>query len=332
VAGADSAAGLRAGGFTVMSCANNHISDAGSDGLATTLALIRSYGIATAGAGADAAEAHRPGVVTTDAGVTVALLAYACYYPFGVEATTDRAGIATVGGRNLESSPGVMCSPGVAPTVTSIPDEAQVEAMVADIQGAAQRADLVLTSFHWGDATRPCVLTDHERRVGRLAIDAGAHAVFGHHHHVLRGVEQYGDAPIFYGLGNFVWDAPEGWAEMFSPEVKVRMERLGAYALRPRPGYPRLPFHPDGRMTMIARCRFGADGVRWFGLVPCMLRPDGRVEPLHADSPEGQQVVDFLQRTCDDLQLPVTAETDPSERVGGYTAVRIRPAGHQRPR
>jgi poly-gamma-glutamate synthesis protein (capsule biosynthesis protein) len=135
----------------------------------------------------------------------------------------------------------------------------------------------------------------------------------------------YRGKPVFYGLGNFVWDAPEGWADAFSPATKERMARLGTYALRTREGYPRLPFHPDGRMTAIARCRFRDGQLEWCGFVPCRLRPDGRVAPLDAGEDDGRRVVDFVQTMCDDLDLPVAVAPDPDEHVGPFTGVRVAP-------
>jgi poly-gamma-glutamate synthesis protein (capsule biosynthesis protein) len=195
--------------------------------------------------------------------------------------------------------------------------------MAHDIGEARRTADLVLASFHWGDPTRPSVLTDHEHRLARLAIEAGADAVFGHHHHVLRAIDVHRGRPIFYGLGNFVWDAPIGWAEGFSPGMRDRLNRLGKYAIRPRPGYPRLPFHPDGRMTVVSRCRIRDGEVVWFGFIPCAIRPDGLVEPLQLDSADGRRVLEFVREACDDHQLPVIIEPDPGERVAGFTAVRV---------
>jgi len=40
----------------------------------------------------------------------------------------------------------------------------------------------------------------------RAMIDAGADAVVGHGPHVLRGIEIYEGKPIFYSLGNFVFE------------------------------------------------------------------------------------------------------------------------------
>jgi poly-gamma-glutamate synthesis protein (capsule biosynthesis protein) len=322
-ADARSAAGLRAAGFNVMSCANNHICDQGPDVLMNTLSVLRAHGIATAGAGEDAASARQPAIVRTRHDQRVAVIAYASFFRRVDVATVEHPGIAVVGGETVNLDPPEFCSPGVASLVTSIPDAVDVAAMVEDITAARRDADLVLASFHWGDATRPSVLTDHELAVARLAIDAGADAVLGHHHHALRGVDVHNGKPIFYGLGNFLWDTPEGWAEAFSPKLQALMRRHGKYAVRPRAGYPRLPFHPEQRMSMISRCRYRDGEVVWFGFIPCVLRPDGRVEPLDVVSADGSQVLDFVRTACDDLQLPVAVEPDPDERVGGLAAVRV---------
>lgn len=39
----------------------------------------------------------------------------------------------------------------------------------------------------------------------RKCIDEGAHAIIGHGPHVLRGIEIYKNRPIFYSLGNFIF-------------------------------------------------------------------------------------------------------------------------------
>ena len=42
--------------------------------------------------------------------------------------------------------------------------------------------------------------------MARLMIDAGADAVVGGHPHVTQDIEFYKGKPIFYSLGNFVFD------------------------------------------------------------------------------------------------------------------------------
>ena len=40
----------------------------------------------------------------------------------------------------------------------------------------------------------------------RFFIDAGADAVINHHQHCYSGYEIYNEKPIFYGIGNFLFD------------------------------------------------------------------------------------------------------------------------------
>ena len=61
-------------GLRLLSCANNHATDYGDDGLLAMLAHLRRAGIAHAGAGANLAEARKPAYFDTAAG-RVALIA-----------------------------------------------------------------------------------------------------------------------------------------------------------------------------------------------------------------------------------------------------------------
>lgn len=70
---------------------------------------------------------------------------------------------------------------------------------------AKKSHDLVVVSMHWGEEYQP----EPEAETVSLAhglIDAGADMIFGHHPHVLQPVEMYKGKPIFYSLGNFVFD------------------------------------------------------------------------------------------------------------------------------
>jgi poly-gamma-glutamate synthesis protein (capsule biosynthesis protein) len=60
---------LRAMGLTIVSKANNHATDYGTEGLATTLANLKAGGLAQAGAGMSEAEARGPGYVQTPKGL-----------------------------------------------------------------------------------------------------------------------------------------------------------------------------------------------------------------------------------------------------------------------
>jgi poly-gamma-glutamate capsule biosynthesis protein CapA/YwtB (metallophosphatase superfamily) len=62
--------------------------------------------------------------------------------------------------------------------------------------------DLVIVSFHWGDENQNN-LNDIQKALGKYAVDNGADLVFGHHPHVIQGIEKYKGKYIVYSLGNF---------------------------------------------------------------------------------------------------------------------------------
>jgi poly-gamma-glutamate capsule biosynthesis protein CapA/YwtB (metallophosphatase superfamily) len=80
---------LRWMGFGLVSCANNHATDYGDDGLLAMLAHLRRAGLAHAGAGANLAEARKPAYLDTAAG-RVALIAATTFYPHWTRAADQR--------------------------------------------------------------------------------------------------------------------------------------------------------------------------------------------------------------------------------------------------
>ncbi|MFO8061015.1 MAG: CapA family protein [Bacillota bacterium] len=91
--------------------------------------------------------------------------------------------------------------------VRSRPDPADLEGNLRAIAGASRQADWVLFSLHSHESGPESLRAPAEfvRDFARQAIDAGAHAVIGHGPHHLRGIELYRGRPIFYSLGNFVF-------------------------------------------------------------------------------------------------------------------------------
>lgn len=65
-----------------------------------------------------------------------------------------------------------------------------------------QGVQLIIVAAHWGTEGGYKHIAD-QTKVGRAAIDAGAHIVWGSHPHVLQPIEEYKDGVIYYSLGNF---------------------------------------------------------------------------------------------------------------------------------
>ncbi len=68
-----------------------------------------------------------------------------------------------------------------------------------------KQADWRIVNVHWGEEYKP-VSNQHQREFAHALIDAGADIIIGHHPHVVQEVEIYKDKPIFYSLGNFIFD------------------------------------------------------------------------------------------------------------------------------
>ena len=190
VFGADPEAieGLKYAGFDIVSLANNHFGDQGTDGMSFTLSHLTENGIGYSGAGENEVTAREPFIIEQN-GVKFAFLAYndvKSAIRKGYAATADRPGFAVLSRSNLKQ----------------------------DIQYAREKAHIVVVSIHWGTEYEE---TPTERQItyAHLAIDYGASLVLGHHPHVIQPVEEYNDGYIFYSLGNFVFD------QMWSEETRI---------------------------------------------------------------------------------------------------------------
>ena len=85
------------------------------------------------------------------------------------------------------------------------PLPADMERVTNAIQEAKIQADCVVVSFHShqmnGSADKPA---EFIVEFCHACIDVGANVIFGHGAHELRGLEIYKNAPIFYGLNEFI--------------------------------------------------------------------------------------------------------------------------------
>jgi poly-gamma-glutamate capsule biosynthesis protein CapA/YwtB (metallophosphatase superfamily) len=180
--------GLNLAGIDAVALANDHAGSVGAQGVTDTLAALQQAGIAAFGAGASLDEARAPLIVEVD-GVKIALLA--------VNA------VDTVGANPDGSSPGgedgvaTANSPGINPFV--------LDRMRADIEAAAQDADVVIPYLHIGVENQETT-PDQAIEVAHAAIDAGAAMVVATHPRVAGGMEVYQGRPIIYSLGSLVAD------------------------------------------------------------------------------------------------------------------------------
>lgn len=178
---------LRAAAVDCCVLANNHAGDWGSDGLLDTLATLHRAGIATSGAGHDAAEAAHPARLATATGRRVRVLAVgspSSGVPSSWMATADRPGIRVI--ERLERS--------------------AVDALAGVIAHDALPGDTVVLSIHWGPNWSEGVPRSYRRFARDLIERAGVHVVFGHSSHHPLGIEVHAGHPILYGCGDLIND------------------------------------------------------------------------------------------------------------------------------
>ena len=92
------------------------------------------------------------------------------------------------------------------PGMHSEPNERDVQEITKWIKDARRQADWVFFSLHAHEAQLDReVPAEFIVKFARVCIDAGADAFIGHGPHVLRGIEVYKGKPVFYSLGNFIF-------------------------------------------------------------------------------------------------------------------------------
>lgn len=304
---------LAEAGFHVVTLAGNHVYDVGDVGVTDTIAHARAAGLVTAGAGPNLAAAREPAVVARD-GLRIGVLSYNFVGPRESWATSRKAGCAYV--RVLTHYELDHATPGGPPSVYTFADPASLTAMTDDIAALAERVDIVAVSMHKGVGHTPAVLAMYEQPVARAAVDAGAHVVFGHHAHIMRGIEVYRGRPIFHGLGNFVTvtHALTPTGNDSAERAAWARRRVELYGFAPDPDLPFYPFHPESRNTVIAACRFTGDGIASAGFVPCWIDDAGRPVPL-SRSDGGEGVADYVRTIGKEAGLDTVFEWDGDEVV-----------------
>lgn len=86
-------------------------------------------------------------------------------------------------------------------TIRTIP----IESFYPLIKNLASTTDLVIVNIHWGVEYQK-LPSKIQKDIGHRLIDSGAHAVVGHHPHVVEPMELYHGGVIYYSLGNFIFD------------------------------------------------------------------------------------------------------------------------------
>ena len=188
--------GLVKAGIDYVGIANNHIGDAGNNGILQTIANLKKRGLRYSGAGKDLAAAQKPAILDAN-GTKVAVLAYDAIAP-GYHAAKGEPGSSKL----------------------------TIKAVQAGVKAARKAGAKVVIVFpHWGTEYRYSPF-QNQQRLARQSIDAGADMIIGNHAHYAAAVEIYKGMPIWYALGNFVFD--QTWSEPTMEGITLELTFQGA--------------------------------------------------------------------------------------------------------
>jgi poly-gamma-glutamate capsule biosynthesis protein CapA/YwtB (metallophosphatase superfamily) len=243
---------LKTFGFNLLSLSGNHAFDLKVKGIQNTIREVDSRKIVHAGTGSNVTEAVAPGYLHTPKG-TIALIASASgLIAPGGSATADRPGVnelrVEAGDKENEATVDLPDAPG------NTPNQEDSQRILQSIRDARQHADLVIVYQHnhvFGNHSFTTIFTEGmEERLApndwlkkwtHAEVDAGADIIVMHGAPLLHGVEIYHGRPIFYDLGNFIYnlpptltyiDEPMNWESVVA-YVQFQGKKLQSIFLRP---------------------------------------------------------------------------------------------------
>ena len=169
---------LKKVGITHAAMANNHTNDHGRRGLQATARHLADAGITPLGYGRNFSEQMSPVLVEKD-GISVALF----------NATT----LTIENWCRLDDKPGI-----AQPTEDELLDE------IGDFHSKHPDTHIVVV-LHWGVEFQPYP-SIRQRALAHQLSEIGVSAIVGHHPHILQPIDTIGKMPVYYSIGNFVFD------------------------------------------------------------------------------------------------------------------------------
>lgn len=84
-------------------------------------------------------------------------------------------------------------------------NNSSIDELCVSLNSYKRNNDYNIVYLHWGIEYQDSP-TMQQRIDARKLIDSGADLIIGHHPHVIQEIEVYKDKPVFYSIGNFIFD------------------------------------------------------------------------------------------------------------------------------
>lgn len=204
-------------GFQIVSTANNHTMDRGFPGVERTLHNVRSAGLVPVGTAVDALDATRITIEERN-GIHMGFLAYT-YGTNGIPVPKDK------------------------PFAVNLIDAEVIRSDIASLKNAG--ADVIAVSLHFGQEyqRKP---NEHQTKLARELIGAGADIILGSHPHVIQPYERVSvpasesvdgiahEGIVVYSMGNFISNQTGDWKDVgliFGVNVKKTEQPDGSVSI-----------------------------------------------------------------------------------------------------
>lgn len=328
---------LKWAGFDLFNRANNHTTDFGVEGMLETTRILDALGLVHAGVGSTLGEASQAKYLETRKG-RLALIGLATTFTTMSRASDPRLGMNGRPGLNplrvdrvyqldaarMADLRRVAAALGIAvpdkeaerlrfggATFRAGPENKIVETInridedriLRSIRNASRQADFVIVTSHShepsNDATEPPAWLV---AFAKKSIDAGADTYIVHGPHQLRAIEVYRNKPIFYSLGNFIFQnetAEPQPPDMFEPYgLDAAALSADAFDARSKGGTIGFPANPIWWESVVAVPVFRGHQLAELKLYPIDLGHRGprsqRGTPRLAGAELGRKIVERL--------------------------------------
>jgi poly-gamma-glutamate synthesis protein (capsule biosynthesis protein) len=180
-------------GINIVTLANNHILDYGANGLADTIQNLKNSSIHFVGAGLTKDQTETPFQCKIN-GINFTF----------INITENEFSTLSLDGASANSL--------------------DIIKVFNTIRKAREQSQFVFVIIHGGHEKFP-LPSPRMKETYRFFADSGANAIIGHHTHCYSGFEVLNGCPIFYSLGNFMFDNPKerntSWNEGFAVQFVI---------------------------------------------------------------------------------------------------------------
>lgn len=243
--------GVEFSGIDLFSLAANHIMDGGTEALQNTMNKLDDIEVPYLGASVkNNDDAGKPYLAEVN-GLKIAYLAFNDTPGYAQWALENRPGAASIS--DVEVVNGIVNS--------YEPNEERIKYFVD--RAEELNPDMIIAIMHWGGQEYVNQALPYQETLAELLVENGVDLILGDHVHWVQEIQYLDNAPVFYGVGNYIFD--QMWSIETRQGITIELNFHGTELVNYR-------LHPH----------------------QLYLYTEGVVKPLTPDMPEYNQTLDRI--------------------------------------